>query len=97
VKEAVGLVKEDRPGDKQFVAYVVGEGDTGEWREYLKKQWPHYMVPAYLFQVEGMPHKPNGKVNRKELLEWEAQFKSEEINKSERTTVEALIVSVWGQ
>ena len=46
------LVKEDRPGDKQLVAYVVGEGDTGEWREYLKKQLPHYMVPAYFSKLK---------------------------------------------
>lgn len=91
------LVKEDRPGDKQLVAYVVGEGDTGEWREYLKKQLPHYMVPAYFFQVEGMPLTPNGKVNRKALLELEAQFISEDITTSSRTPVEELIVSVWGQ
>ncbi|OSX98878.1 non-ribosomal peptide synthetase [Bacillus mycoides] len=97
VKEAVVLVKEDRPGDKQLVAYVVGEGDTGEWRENLKKQLPHYMVPAYFFQVEGMPLTPNGKVNRKALLELEAQFISEDITTSSRTPVEELIVSVWGQ
>ncbi|AFQ15020.1 non-ribosomal peptide synthase/polyketide synthase [Bacillus thuringiensis] len=96
VKEAVVLVKEDRPGDKQLVAYVVGEGDTGEWREYLKKQLPHYMVPAYFFQIEGMPLTPNGKVNRKALLELEEQFISEDITSS-RTPVEELIVSVWSQ
>ncbi|MFD0772072.1 non-ribosomal peptide synthase/polyketide synthase [Bacillus sp. CGMCC 1.60114] len=96
VKEAVVLVKEDRPGDKQLVAYVVGEGDVGEWREYLKKQLPNYMVPAYFFQVESMPLTPNGKVNRKALLELEAQFISEDIISS-RTPVEELIVSVWSQ
>ncbi|MEC3420879.1 amino acid adenylation domain-containing protein, partial [Bacillus cereus] len=96
VKEAVVLVKEDRPGDKQLIAYVVGEGDTGEWREYLKKQLPHYMVPAYFFKIEGMPLTPNGKVNRKALLELEEQFISEDITSS-RTPVEELIVSVWSQ
>ncbi|MGG2065340.1 non-ribosomal peptide synthase/polyketide synthase [Bacillus sp. S14(2024)] len=96
VKEAVVLVKEDRPGDKQLVAYVVGEGDIGEWREYLKKQLPNYMVPAYFFQIESMPLTPNGKVNRKALLELEAQFISEDITSS-RTPVEELIVSVWSQ
>ncbi|PFJ06741.1 non-ribosomal peptide synthetase, partial [Bacillus cereus] len=96
VKEAVVLVKEDRPGDKQLVAYVVGEGDAGEWRKYLKKQLPHYMVPAYFFQVEAMPLTPNGKVNRKALLELEAQSISEDITSS-RTPVEELIVSVWSQ
>ncbi|WP_144572332.1 non-ribosomal peptide synthetase [Bacillus paramycoides] len=96
VKEAVVLVKEERPGDKQLVAYVVGEGDVGEWREYLKKQLPHYMVPAYFFQVEAMPLTPNGKVNRKSLLELEEQFISEDITSS-RTPVEELIVSVWSQ
>ncbi|MDG0963355.1 hypothetical protein P6U32_35030, partial [Bacillus paranthracis] len=96
VKEAVVLVTEDRPGDKQLIAFVVGEGDTGEWREYLKKQLPHYMVPAYFFKIEGMPLTPNGKVNRKALLELEEQFISEDIASS-RTPVEELIVSVWSQ
>ncbi|RPK10893.1 non-ribosomal peptide synthetase [Priestia endophytica] len=96
VKEAIVLVKEDRPGDKQLVAYVVGEGDSGEWREYLKKQLPHYMVPAYFFKIEAMPLTPNGKVDRKVLLEMETQFISGSIT-SPRTPVEELVVSVWSQ
>ena len=54
------------------------------------------MVPAYFFQIEGMPLTPNGKVNRKALLELEEQFISEDITSS-RTPVEELIVSVWSQ
>ena len=43
-----------------------------------------------------MPLTPNGKVNRKALLELEEQFISEDITSS-RTPVEELIVSVWSQ
>ena len=61
VKEAVVLVREDHPGDKRLVAYVVGEENTGEWREHLKTQLPNYMVPAYFVEMEEMPLTPNGK------------------------------------
>ncbi|MEC2450454.1 amino acid adenylation domain-containing protein, partial [Bacillus cereus] len=40
IKEAVVLVREDRPGDQRLVAYVISDGNTEEWREYLQKQLP---------------------------------------------------------
>ena len=94
VKEAVVLVKEDRPGDKQLVAYVVGEGDTGSGVNISSSTTLY--GSGILFQIEGMPLTPNGKVNRKALLELEEQFISEDITSS-RTPVEELIVSVWSQ
>lgn len=50
VKEAVVIVREDQPGDKRLVAYVVGDGDgnVDAWREYLKAKLPSYMVTTQL-------------------------------------------------
>src|SRR5205085_1066637 len=49
VREAVVAVREDVPGHKRLVAYVVAEEaakEAGEYREYLRERLPEYMVPA---------------------------------------------------
>jgi acyl carrier protein len=71
VHEAVVTDREDRPGDKRLVAYVVlaGEsaGTTAELRDYLKQSLPAYMVPAAWLVLPALPLTPNGKVDRKAL------------------------------
>ena len=75
VKEAVVVVREDRPGDKQpgnkqLVAYVVGAAgrmDAERLREGMRKKLPEYMVPGAIVELERMPLLPNGKVDRKAL------------------------------
>ncbi|XKK22740.1 hypothetical protein HFP67_28090 [Bacillus sp. CB102A.1] len=44
------MVREDQPGDKRLVAYVVGDGNVDGWREYLKAKLPSYMVPSDLWR-----------------------------------------------
>ncbi|WP_459502279.1 non-ribosomal peptide synthetase [Bacillus sp. C1] len=98
VKEAVVLVREDHPGDKRLVAYVVGEGNTREWREHIKVQLPNYMVPAHFVEIEAMPLTPNGKIDRKALLALDIQSMSvNSATVSPRTPVEELVASVWSQ
>ncbi|MGE6762903.1 amino acid adenylation domain-containing protein [Corallococcus interemptor] len=69
--QAVALVREDRPGDRRLVAYLVtkpGQAYTDtELRKHLRSQLPQYMVPQHFVELEALPLTPNGKVDRKAL------------------------------
>lgn len=96
IKEAVVLVREDRPGDQRLVAYVISDGNTEEWREYLQKQLPNHMIPAHFIELEHFPLTPNGKIDRKALPAPDEQA-IEDLNVLPRTPSEELIASVWSQ
>jgi amino acid adenylation domain-containing protein len=71
VKDVVMLAREDVPGDKRLVAYVVpGREDTltpGELRSYLSQKLPDYMVPSAIVLMDALPLTPNSKVDRRAL------------------------------
>lgn len=70
VKEAVVLAREDVPGEKRLVAYVVGsdgEVSVSALREHLSGRLPAYMAPAAFVVLQKLPLSPNGKVDRKAL------------------------------
>jgi amino acid adenylation domain-containing protein len=70
VREAVVVAREDTPGDKRLVAYVVMQeqsAPTHELRAYLREKLPDYMVPAVFVPLEAIPLSANGKVDRRAL------------------------------
>jgi acyl carrier protein len=71
IQEAVMIVREDMPGDKRLVAYVLPQPGhqpaNATMREYLLSQLPEYMVPSNFVLLDTFPLTPNNKVDRKAL------------------------------
>ncbi|PEE41403.1 amino acid adenylation domain-containing protein [Bacillus pseudomycoides] len=71
VEQVVVIVREDRPGDKRLVAYIVPDAeenlDLTEIRTYAAESLPGYMIPSAIIIMSELPLTPNGKISRKAL------------------------------
>ncbi len=71
VRDAVVIVREDVPGDRRLVGYVVAADASAvtpaELRAHLKARMPEYMVPSAVVVLDAIPLTPSGKVARRAL------------------------------
>jgi amino acid adenylation domain-containing protein len=71
VARAVVIARQDRPGQKQLVAYLIAAPDTAldiaSLRQRIAASLPEHMVPAQLVVLEKLPLSPNGKLDRAAL------------------------------
>jgi len=103
VRDAVVMVREDEPGDKRLVAYVVAAQNEAaptlsELRSFLSEKLPEYMAPSAYVVLDGIPLTPNGKVDRRALPapdEARSELAGEYVGP--RTELEAEVAGIWAE
>ncbi len=102
VREAVVLAREDNPGDKRLVAYLLtrkgADVSTSDLHDFLRERLPDYMVPSAFVALDALPLTPNGKVDRNALAapdhlrpHLRAAFVAP------RTRTEELLAGIWAE
>jgi amino acid adenylation domain-containing protein len=101
VKEAVVLTIDNVNKEKSIVAYVVASV-TADIRDsltkHLKAKLPEYMLPSYFSFLDAIPLTPNGKADRKVLLEMNRDsllYVSSKPYVAPRTRTEQLLAEIW--
>ncbi|HLL46627.1 MAG TPA: amino acid adenylation domain-containing protein, partial [Longimicrobiaceae bacterium] len=105
VREAVAMVREDAPGDRRLVAYVVGaegaEGAEGaapaaaQLRAGLRERLPEHMVPGVVVALERLPLTANGKIDRRALPAPERAASGAYV--APRTATEEVLAGIWAE
>ncbi|HEY9856591.1 MAG TPA: amino acid adenylation domain-containing protein [Stenomitos sp.] len=97
VLDVVVVAREDMPGDKRLVAYIVlGEAtDIAELKGFLKQHLPEYMVPSAFVTLDAMPMTPNGKIDRKALPAPDQSSLVQRDYVAPRTPIEQALAEIW--
>jgi len=101
VHEAVALAREDNSGNRQLIAYLVGnpggspEPDT--LRDHLKATLPDYMLPNAFVFLDRMPLSANGKLDRKALPAPDFCGQLQKQYVEPRTETEQILADIWAE
>jgi len=100
IRQSLVMVREDLPGDKRLVAYLVTEAESklssNEYRTFISSKLPNYMLPSALVFLEAFPLTPNGKIDRKALPVPDlTRQEPEETFVSPRDQLELELTQIW--
>jgi non-ribosomal peptide synthase protein (TIGR01720 family) len=100
IKQSVVIAREDNPGIKRLVAYIVGNKNQNkieEIRYYLKQKLPPYMVPSAFVFLEEIPITTNGKVDHRALPIPEMTSSLASEFTAPKTPIEERLTAIWAE
>ncbi|WP_420124963.1 amino acid adenylation domain-containing protein [Longimicrobium sp.] len=97
VRQAAVLAREDVPGRKRLVAYVVGEAPADALKAHLEARLPGYMVPGVYVRLETLPLTSNGKLDRRALPVPDAAAFARRGLEPPRNMTEHVLAEIWAE
>lgn len=96
IHEVVVAADQNGNNTTNLYAYLVLEGDLPitELKVYLSEKLPNYMIPNYFLKIDKIPVTINGKVDKKELLQYRQNVKSIEENSPPKNEVERILLDI---
>ena len=100
VGQSVASVREDQPGQKRLVAYVVlrAEGvelEPSALQAHVRQSLPEFMVPSSVVILDAFPLTPNGKVDRRALPAPDTSVIAKGEKLAPRDDLEMILVRIW--
>jgi acyl carrier protein len=105
IRECVAMVREDEPGERRLVAYLVPQADVApnvsKVRQFLRERLPEFMVPGAFVILPRFPAHPNGKIDRAQFpppaQAGQNRQHIEGAYAPPRTPVEQALCAIWAQ
>ncbi|MHC0062935.1 amino acid adenylation domain-containing protein [Nostoc sp. UIC 10890] len=101
IQQVVVMAREDEPGKKYLVAYLVTKDNQPTpsiLQNFLKKKLPDYMIPATFIFLEAFALTPNGKINRRALPAPDISQRNLEVDfVAPRTPTEQELSTIWAE
>jgi pristinamycin I synthase-3/4 len=99
VSAAAVIAREEQPGQKQLVGYVVPSGsedfDPDLLRRFVADQLPDYMVPAAIVEVTSLPLTAHGKLDKQALPA--PEFGPDKNSRAPRTPHEEILANLFAE
>jgi amino acid adenylation domain-containing protein/non-ribosomal peptide synthase protein (TIGR01720 family) len=100
VAECVVVAREDQPGDRRLVAYVITQKrmkpSASELRVFLNGRLPEYMMPSAFVFLDRLPLTANGKVDRAALPSPDhSRPDGDNVFTAPRTPAEEALATIW--
>ncbi|WP_432403712.1 amino acid adenylation domain-containing protein [Wukongibacter sp. M2B1] len=97
VKEAVAIARKDDKGNNYLCAYYTSDKNISisQFKGFLTKELPDYMIPSYFVKIDKLPLTPNGKVDKRALPKHLGNIETGVKYEAPSNEIEKLLVEIY--
>lgn len=99
ISEAVAILKKDQNDEDSIWAFIVSKKKytNEELGDALSQMLPHYMIPSHFILLSKLPLLPNGKIDKKVLMQYEEEESIRHSYQAPENELQHMLSSIWAE